>query len=83
MSVVSRRFRLLPDWPPMPIICPRRRGSIWRPKIRDFGHVIVFSGQITQVRHPGSCAVLPKVGLTTCKSASPSHKAVFEKLKVL
>merc|ERR1711989_188699 len=103
-----------------------RMGSIWRPKVRDFGHVIVFSAVCSvtqsganhkQVRapsrkgcpegvhlaaqkprlwprhsifwpdhpnpHPGPCAVLPKVGLTTYKFGSPAHKAVFDKLKVL
>merc|ERR1711989_26816 len=36
-----------------------------------------------QIQHHGPCAVLPKVRLTTYKSGSPAHKAVFDKLKVL
>ena len=58
-------------------------GGFWRAELRDFGHVIVFSGLITQIRHPGSCAVLPKVRLITYKSGPPARKVVFDKLKVL
>ena len=58
-------------------------GPTWRPKIRDFGHVIVFSGQITQARHPGSCAVLPKVELTTYRPGPPSTKSNIGKAPIV
>ena len=56
------RLILLPDCPPMPKLWPARMEAVLAALVRDFGHVIVFSGQIIKSGAPGRAQCYPKWG---------------------